>query len=82
MVSVNRMHTSNQHNIVQITTTLIIEEDGLILRMQECEIHIDVVFCWVLFLYTLNQIDNRLLEVPLQELVLFIVITTYSTYQS
>ena len=42
----------------------------------------DVVFCWVLFLHTLNQIDNRLLEVPLQELVSFIEITTYSTYQS
>ena len=40
MVSVNRMHTPNQHNLVQITT-LTIEEDGLFLRMQECEIHID-----------------------------------------
>ena len=35
-----------------------------------------VVFFWVLLLHTLNQIDNRLLEVPLQELVLFIEITT------
>ena len=41
MVSLNRMHTSNQHNLVQIMTTLTIEEDGLFLRMQECEIHID-----------------------------------------
>ena len=29
-----------------------------------------------------HKIDNRLLEVPLQELILFIEITTYSTYQS
>ena len=41
MVFVNRMHTSNQHNLVQITTRLTIEGDGLFLRMQECEIHID-----------------------------------------
>ena len=44
--------------------------------------HACVVYYWVLFLHTLNQIDNRLLEVPLQELVSFIETTTYSTYQS
>ena len=41
--------------------------------------------CYILLGYYLAhsyRIDNRLLEVPLQELILFIEITTYSTYQS
>ena len=56
--------------------------EGWTLHTYFQKIRLTVVFYWVLTLHTLYQINNRLLEVPFQELVSFIKLTTYSTYQS
>ena len=48
--------------------------------MAEGERITNVLYSTGSFTYTLLPIENGLLEVPLQELIFFIVITTYSTY--